>query len=277
MPTLATTLAPRRPLATAALAFLAVAGCADATAPATGRVVYGPAQPFAQGAVRAYAVLDSAGAPTAIGVALSDGVMQGLPAASATPEMPMDLMRNLALPAAAVAAGYDHASFGWNPTGHDPVTIYGAPHFDFHFYTVSETAQMAMLPSDPAFLDKLAKVPDPQYRPATYVQFPGGVPMMGSHWGDPASPELVPNAPAGTFTRTFLYGSYDGHFVFYEPMITRAYLEGTRARPAGDGAESIKTPTRYERPGAYPTRYTAAYDATAHEYRVAIAGLVRRD
>ncbi|GJG89441.1 hypothetical protein tb265_46220 [Gemmatimonadetes bacterium T265] len=278
--------APHRRASTAALAAagaalgLAAAGvaaCTDSTAafaPAA-RTVYGPAQALGLGSARTYAVLDASGAPTSIGVALTDSALAGLPATPMTGMPYAGVMLTLALPAEAVAAGYDHATLDWNPQGHDPVAVYGAPHFDFHFYTIPADQQMAITPADTAFATKLAKAPPAPYRPATYVQFPGGVPMMGSHWGDPASPELVPNAPSGTFTRTFLYGSYDGHFVFFEPMLTKASLEAARAQAAGEATRAIKVPTAYENPGAYPAHYTVAYDAAAKEYRVALDGLVR--
>ena len=43
---------------------------------------------------------------------------------------------------------------------------------------------------------------------------PGGVPQMGKHWINPASPEI---GGGQTFTHTMLYGSYGAQFTFVEP------------------------------------------------------------
>ena len=71
------------------------------------------------------------------------------------------------------------------------------------------------------------------------------------------------------FTRTFIYGSWDGRFTFYEPMVTRAYL---LMRPDATAA-AIPVPALYPEPGYYPTGYRVSYDAQAKEYLVALTGL----
>ena len=43
-----------------------------------------------------------------------------------------------------------------------------------------------------------------------------------------APPELQPPPAGKTFTETFIYGSWDGKFIFLEPMITKAYLESLK-------------------------------------------------
>src|SRR5690606_32730762 len=102
------------------------------------------------------------------------------------------------------------------------------------------------------------------------------VPRMGVHWSDVRSPELqnVLQNPAGyqPFTRTFIYGSWDGEFTFLEPMITRAHL---LTKPN----ESIEVPQfpAVVHPGYYPKAYRITFDATAKEYRIGLAGLEERD
>ena len=105
--------------------------------------------------------------------------------------------------------------------------IYGAPHFDFHFYTVSDSVcSKAILPSDPQFATKAANFPASSFIPTGYVPPPGvpaanTIPVMGLHWSNTASPELN----GKPFTSTFIFSSYDGRFIFIEPMITKAFLE----------------------------------------------------
>jgi hypothetical protein len=99
------------------------------------------------------------------------------------------------------------------------------------------------------------------------------VPQMGVHWFDASAPELQ-GLFGGTpqpFTKTFIYGSWDGAFTFYEPMVTRAYL---LSKP--DVVTPIRVPARVPEPGWYPTAYRVSYDAQAREYRVALTGLVSR-
>ena len=191
-----------------------IVACSNTTEPDASRIVYGPAQSLGQGTARVYVALNGAGKPTSLGIALTEGSMNALPQTPLPGGGMSAANLILALPAEAKVTGFDHAMLDWNPMGHEPDMVYTLPHFDFHFYTVSEAAQMAILPTDPQYAVKLDKMPAELYRPAGNIKLPGGVPMMGAHWADPTSPELLPPPNNKTFTRTFLYGSYDGHFIF---------------------------------------------------------------
>ena len=90
---------------------------------------------------------------------------------------------------------------------------------------------------------------------------------MGAHWVDPKSPELN----GELFTRTFLYGSWDGRMIFAEPMVTKAFME---TKP--DFRAPIPAPARYAAPGHYPTEYRVYWNEAAKEYRVALTGLVEQ-
>jgi hypothetical protein len=90
---------------------------------------------------------------------------------------------------------------------------------------------------------------------------------MGGHWVDPQSNEFNKQP----FTRTFLYGNYDGQIIFMEPMITKAFLEAKTAV-----TETIKLPSKYAKRGYYPTRYSVKYDTASKEYSVALEGLTLR-
>jgi uncharacterized protein len=260
----------------AATAVAALVACSSSTEPAA-RIVYGPSQPLGQGTARVYVTLDDAGNPSSLGVALSEGAMNGLPQTPLPGGGMSAANLILALPQEAKATGFDHAMLDWNPMGHEPAMVYTLPHFDFHFYTASEATQMAILPSDPEYAAKLDKMPAESYRPAGDIKLPGGVPMMGAHWADPTSPELQPPPNNKTFTRTFLYGSYDGHFIFWEPMITKVHIESVKSVAGNAIATPIKLPASYEKPGYYPTTYTIQWSAAAREYRIALDGLVQRN
>ncbi len=193
-------------VAAAVVAVATAVACSSTTEP-RGKVVYGPSQSLGQGTARVYVSLDGTGKPVSLGVALSEGALNALPQTPLPGGGMSAANLILALPPEAKTTGFDHAMVDWNPMGHEPAMVYTLPHFDFHFYTVSEAAQMAILPSDPEFAAKLDKLPAEAYRPAGNIKLPGGVPMMGAHWADPTSPELAPPPNNKIFTRTFLYGS----------------------------------------------------------------------
>ena len=148
----------------------------------------------------------------------------------------------------------------------------------------------SILPSDPQYAAKAANYPAPEFRAPFYLDAAtaaGGappavvtVPQMGLHWLDVRSPELQGMAgnPAGfkPFTKTFIYGSWDGAFIFDEPMITRAYIMSKK--DATDPAERneiipVSVPAKRALAGYYPSAYRIGYDADEKEYRIALTQL----
>lgn len=262
---------------------------------------YGPAIHLGQGVARTYVVLDATRrVPREIGIALSERAMEGLPA-----PMPM--------PAAGGSGANDHMNMNmfvlglpqhnptpyrtieldWNPAGHEPAGVYDVPHFDFHFYVIDVADRNAILPTDPAFAQKAANLPAAEYRAQFYVdggtlahipQAAATVPQMGLHWLDVRSPELqnLAGNPAGykPFTKTFIYGSWNGKFIFDEPMITRAHIMSKRTATdpsVRDEVTPVSIPAHYSPAGYYPSAYRIMYDAREHEYRIALTQLAYRD
>lgn len=244
--------------------------CSDSAGPdSKAGTFYGPSVAVAQGAARAWVQTDASGTPTALGIRMTEQALTGLPATAPGPN-PAALMVTLPLPDQAKGIGFDHAVLGWNPNGHDPRQLYGYPHFDVHFYMVSSAVQNAILPSDPQYATKAANFPSANFIPAGYVPPPGvaannAVPQMGVHWTDVHSPELNGHL----FTNTFIYGSWDGKYIFLEPMITKAYLE---THP--NTSQAIPQPAQWAAPGRYPTTYSVNYDASAHEFLFTLGDLV---
>ena len=257
-----------RPLALLAFTLPLLTACSkdDDTTVAQPSVVYGPTVTVGAGSARSFVAADASGKPTEIGVALTETALTGLPA---TPVF--GTMYELALPGSSSAASqlpFDHLSFDWNPNGHEPAGVYTTPHFDTHFYMIPSAVQHAIIFDDP----KGDILPDAAKLPAGYITPPNvapgrTVPMMGRHWVDPSSPEY---AVGGTFTNTLIYGTYDGHVTFIEPMFTKALLV-----PGVSIDQAIKQPTTYEVTGKYfPTRYTIRYDATTKEYLISLKDMV---
>jgi len=295
-----------RPWITAALALgaagsLAAVACKDdGTSPRDAqRRVYGDALAVGNGRARTYVVVDAndASTPLEVGVALDEAAMDGLPAPMAMPPSTSDDPHNhvdthvydLAMPAGNPSP-YKFVELDWNPAGHEPPGIYDIPHFDFHFYTVSKAERDAIDPAalGAAFNTKSAALPAQDFRAPDYVPLaaPGApivaVPHMGVHWSDTHAPELQaalghPEANR-TFTTTFIHGSWDGKFIFDEPMITRAYIMGRKTATAAaqrDSLMTLATPTRTTA-GLTPSAYRVTYDADAKEYRIALTQFVRK-
>lgn len=263
---------------------------------------YGPATKVGNGIVRTYVLRDkSTDLPLEVGVALSESAMDGLPApmsmASAAnghgnAHQHVDSHIHLLTMPAKNPTPYQFVELDWNPGGHEPAGVYDVPHFDFHFWTVSREERTSIVPTDPQYAVKAASYPANEYRApfyldgATAAQAPAAavaVPMMGVHWLDVRSPELqrMTGHPEAykPFTTTFLYGSWNGRFVFDEPMITRAYIMAKRdAADANvrDEVIPVSTPQRSTPAGFYPSAYRIAWDASAREYRIALTQLAAR-
>ena len=140
------------------------------------------------------------------------------------------------------------------------------PHFDVHFYIIPDEERQAIPLLLPPTMDL---APAPQYIPDLYIQTPGIVPQMGAHWVDVTSPEFQ---PGGTFTKTFIWGSYNGEFIFWEPMITRDYL---LSKP--DDLIELRQPDAYQRDGFYATHYRVSYSTSPKQYTIALLNLVYRE
>jgi hypothetical protein len=253
---------------------------------------YGTSVKLGDGTARSYVTLDpNTGAPAEIGVALSEKALEGLPSGGSghhgmpgmvTHEFILSMPEGNGTP-------FKFVELNWNPLGHEPEGVYqDVPHFDFHFYTISKAERDAIVPTDSAFERKANDIPTGDYVPAYSVPLgpPGAppaklaVPKMGVHWSDVRSAELqkLLGKPElyKPFTATFIHGSWNGQFHFWEPMITRAHIlekKSTTDPAVRDQVIPISVPGKYKTAGYYPAAYRITWDAAAKEYRVALTQL----
>ena len=220
---------------------------------------YGPAEPFNGGVVRTMVTMTRDGIPVEIGVRISEKALEDLPEDGR--------IISLDLPNQMQGLTFEHVDVNWNPHGHEPEVLYGAEHFDVHFYMVSEEYKMTI--TDP---QKGVDYPDEVYQPFNYFPPPPQVPAqfqlvpnMGVHWT--RADEPFP------FTHTFIYGSYDNSFIFMEPMVTLEYL----LEHADGTAFSIAQPDEFERSGYYPTTYKMYYDDKHKDYVISMGDMVWYD
>jgi hypothetical protein len=241
---------------------------------------YGVPVKVGNGRARSYVVRRKGdGRTVELGVALDETALQGLPAPMAHPggsdgHAHVDAHEYLlALPQRHGTAA-QHITVDWNPGGHEPPGIYDVPHFDFHFYTISQAERDAMVPTDPMFMTKAARYPLPSASPAGFMVLPPApapvpaVPRMGVHWSNLAAAELQPPSSPQykPFTHTFIYGSWDGAFIFAEPMITRAFL---LSKP--DISVPVSSLPANVRSALRTNEYRIRWDAKAREVRIALS------
>ena len=233
-----------------------------------GRTLRGGVERMGAGTIQSFVTLDPSGAPTAIGVTMSPGALEQLPPVPNTVSRCFDLdgdgrhtghecigdeERILDVPVdSSTGLPFRWISVNWNPAGHHN-TPYAKAHFDFHFHTGERGRVEAIAPGrcgELADCDdfKVASRPVPaRYLPNGYIDVGAVVPRMGNHLLDSQSPELKDSLP---FTRTFIYGAYDGELIFWEPMITIDVLRQTR-----DACLEIRQPEEFRQAGYYPTQY----------------------
>jgi len=209
------------------------------------------------GKAKSFVNLDASGNPESVGLIFNEAALTGLPV----------LMKEYTfiMPVEAAATNVNHVTIDWNPMGHEPPGIYDLPHFDFHFYFVDEAYRMTITGVGDDTL-KMTKPPGADYLAPNYMLGPQGVPMMGNHAIDVTSPELN----GQTFTETFIYGYYDGKMIFYEPMMTIAYLQ---TKPSL--SKAIKVPLKYPKTGYYPTTLNISFNTTTKEYTIKLGGMVK--
>jgi hypothetical protein len=245
---------PFRTALLAGLALLPVAAAAQG-------VAFGPALPLGEGTVRAFAETDARGAATRIGVEMTEEAVASLGNDMVFVTVP--------LPEAARAAGYDHVSLDWMPHGHAPGDLFGAPHFDVHFYLTTEAERLAIDPADPQFMEKAANRPGPDLMPPNFVPppAPDPVPAMGEHWLDATDPVFA----GKPFEAVLIYGAWAGEVTFVEPMVTRDLLLSRR-----DFSGAVGQPARVAEPVSLPGAWSVSFDAEEGVHLVAIDALAAR-
>jgi hypothetical protein len=226
---------------------------------------YGPTKPLGGGVVRAWVKVNKNGDPLELGVSLSEKAMTKLPEGNHhTGHLHFETV--LDFPQVAEKSPFNFVTVDWNPMGHEPEHVYTFPHFDFHFYLIENEARMQIPGLPPTEFDP--EPPAAQFIPADYIQGPGRIPAMGTHFIDVTTPELN----GGTFTQTFLFGSYQHQVIFYEPMITLDYL---LSKP--QATIPVKQPAAFQQSGYYPKNYRIVYDEKRKEYQVYLADLTLQE
>jgi hypothetical protein len=235
------------------------AACSDNNGTSSPEEFIGEKISIGNGQAWTFINVDAEGVPTAIGVRFDSEVLEGLPTGSMFAD---EFILNLSQ--AVTVEPYDHFTMDWNEHGHESPGVYDIPHFDFHFYFMTEAERNLIKPTDD---DQFNAPMEARYLPPDYLETPGGVPHMGAHIIDLLSPEI---AGSGIFTYTFIYGKYKAEINFLEPMVTQAFLESKSTI-----RKEIRQPQQWQKEGYYPQDYTISYDADTDVYEVALVNLKR--
>lgn len=257
------------------------------------RRVKGSMADIGKGWVETYSEMDDEGAPLAIGISFSNEALKGLPIdmgdghrcadldGNGTIEMhneclpfhervlplPAEISRNKQVP-------FKWVLLNWNPQGHMPEGVWNKPHFDVHFYMEPIENIFAIMPG-PCGPEKMRcdqydigmKPVPAAYIHQDFIDVGAVVPAMGNHLIDPKGPEFE-GAP---FTRSWLYGAYDGRIIFYEEMLSLDYLT---SEP--NECFAIKTTPQVEVSGYYPSQVCSRYNADDSSVSVSIEGFAFR-
>ena len=260
---------------------------------------FGETGEMGEGAARTYVELTSNGHLVAIGVAFSEGMLEGLPAKinqagrcfdvdgdgsfQAATECMGDYALNLFFPEELIQdldTPFQWVGVDWNPNVRPAWSAapnaWFTPHFDFHFYMVNGEA-VEQIRAGPCgfFMDcedfRRATTPlEPKYLPQDYIDVGAAILDMGNHLIDSTSPEIIDRSQK--FTHTFIYGAYEGHITFFDPMVTHEFLT---TRP--NECQWLKMPNVWEVSGSYPTEYCIRYRVSEGEYTVSLEGFVYRE
>ncbi len=224
-------------------------------------IEFGPEQALGDGTVRAFVETDATDQVTRMGVAMSATTVSTLGHEVILVTVP--------LPEAAIATGYDHVLLDWMPHGHAPVGLFDTPHFDVHFYMMTEAERLAIDPSDPRYMEKAGNRPPADLMPPNFVPPPRvePVPAMGEHWPDSTDP-IFSGQP---FEGVLIYGAWDGAMTFVEPMVTRELLQSRR-----DFGGALGQPPRVEREISLPGAWSVSFDAGTDMHVVSIDELTPR-
>ncbi len=221
-------------------------------------VLSGPQVSVGDGQAWTEITYDPDGEPSEMAVVFTEAAMENLPTGS-----PHAHEFLLPMPSSATVAPNTHATLDWNEHGHAPPGVYDVPHFDIHFYFISQAERGLIGPNDTTEFNR--PLPADQL-PEMYIETPGGVPRMGAHVVNAMSPEVNGSGP---FTHTFIYGKYDGQLNFLEPMAAESWL-----RTYPNITVPIRQPQSFGRSGYFPREYSITFDDNMNTFRVALRDFV---
>jgi hypothetical protein len=205
-----------------------------------------PPVPWSDAGATPFVQLDARRRPASVGLTIPAATVRALPK-----------MRSEAVYPLTGAGLVQSANLQWHPFGHEPEHVYDVPHFDVHFYTITENVRHAIVPGAPAGKVMPAKA----ILPPNSILAPGFVPGMGMH----DIPRTQPEFNHGVFSVSPIIGYWNGQVAFFEVMFTKKWIDQKRGMVA-----PYPQPATVTLHGWYPTKYRVNYDKTKDAYTVAL-------
>lgn len=225
-------------------------------------VFKGPEVQMGEGKARSFVSVDADGFPVEIGLVMSKEVLDNLavlPPSSVATVLPFHHKAKELTP-------FEHIGINWQPDGHGPVFF--VPHFDIHFYMISNEERLT-IPEYSETTDALFNLYPPDgYMPEDYMTFPGEnaiYPQMGKHWVPVDFPSYVP------LSHIMVLGTYNGEFVFQEPMVSVDFLTSNP-----DFSGEYSQPLYFQESTNYPTKYNIYEDPKTHDIYITLSEFVAR-
>jgi hypothetical protein len=245
---------------------------------------------FGKGSIQTYLQINPDGSPNAYGFTFSDLVLQDLP----SKETPNDFQncydadengvitpqecvgghsRFLFFPKHNQRAPIRWGAFSYYPKMNLPPEIVDSSLLDFRFNILGflQTNAIKLGPC-PGLLNcedfaKAKKDLPENYQPRDYTNLEAVEGKVGNRMMDLTAKEFETR---NKFSKTFIYGSYNGHLTFLEIISSVGFLKGKKSQ-----CSPIKRPKNYEEPGFYPTKYCIKYWAPSKRYFVSLEGFVK--
>ncbi|WP_053977949.1 hypothetical protein [Mangrovimonas xylaniphaga] len=227
----------------------------------------GPQVAFGIGKVRSWVSVDDNDFPVAFGIEITPealGDLESLPEDDAITSIPLHLK-------AKQLTAYEHITLNWEPMGHAPA--YWIPHFDVHFFEITEEERLQILPYDDnnqAIVDAVNVFPDVNKMPVGFLKLPGQLgyyPYAGKHWL-PFDFLAVNN----DFDTGIIHGSYNQKHVFVETKFALDFLQ-----TATEFTSDFTQPLQFENPGSnYPTKYNMEIDSKTGHIFIFLSDFVAR-
>lgn len=225
------------------------------------RMFKGPQVQYGDGKLRSFVKLDADNYPVEIGFIMTPEIFDNLEILP-----PEDILTVLPLhQKAKEVTPYEHLGVKWSQ-GHPPAFF--AQHFDFYFYKITNEERLAIPEYTLETAPKFTLYPPEGYMPVNYGTPPGqgGVyPEIGKHWLPLNLPAYLP------FTSIMVLGTYNGKYIFDEPMATLDFL---LSNP--DFSTAFSQPEFYGEANNYPTRYNIYVDPKTGDVYVTLSHFVAR-
>ena len=215
---------------------------------------FGESKPFGGDSIRSWIKTDMNGNPISIGITFREAAFLKLETQPDSVFMLMLPSMPVGTTSSVIAPPFDHIEVDWVSKG-DSIPPFNTPHFDVHFFTVSEAEQIAVTGGP----DTASTNMNRKYFPFGFLPDNQAEPGMGLHFMDSTLSKTK------TFGTTMMYGFYHGNYYFIEPMFAASYFNKM------SGVVEYQGPQYYKKSGYYTNGYSIIFDSS--QYSIGIGGL----